>query len=240
LNIAYSLAEPAVTAFIWIAVLLAGAFTVGTRAAWRRTGRSPAQANRAALLTATGSAGWMAITWQLAASGVLQRWDRTPPPFMVLVIAIVALTLIIGLSPLGTRLSRTVPLWMLVGVQAFRLPLELAMHAMYERGIMPVQMSYSGRNFDIITGSSAIAVAALVFAGRGGHRLVAIWNSVGLALVLNVMTVAMLSTPTFRLFGEQQLNLWVAYPPFVWLPAVMVLAALTGHLLVFRALRAPR
>ena len=26
------------------------------------------------------------------------------------------------------------------------------MHAMYERGIMPVQMSYSGRNFDIVTG----------------------------------------------------------------------------------------
>jgi hypothetical protein len=26
------------------------------------------------------------------------------------------------------------------------------------------------------------------------------------------------------------------YPPFVWLPAVMVLAALAGHLLIFRAL----
>jgi heme exporter protein D len=28
----------------------------------------------------------------------------------------------------------------------------------------------------------------------------------------------------------------VTYPPFVWLPAVMVLAALAGHLLIFRAL----
>ena len=26
---------------------------------------------------------------------------------------------------------------------------------MYERGVMPVQMSYSGRNFDIITGLSS-------------------------------------------------------------------------------------
>jgi hypothetical protein len=29
----------------------------------------------------------------------------------------------------------------------------------------------------------------------------------------------------------------VTRPPFVWLPAVMVLAALAGHLLIFGALR---
>jgi hypothetical protein len=31
----------------------------------------------------------------------------------------------------------------------------------------------------------------------------------------------------------------VTYPPFVWLPAVLVLAALAGHLVIFRALLAP-
>jgi hypothetical protein len=29
---------------------------------------------------------------------------------------------------------------------------------------------------------------------------------------------------------------FVAYMPYVWLPAVMVLAALAGHLVIFRAL----
>jgi hypothetical protein len=32
----------------------------------------------------------------------------------------------------------------------------------------------------------------------------------------------------------------VTYPPYVWLPAVMVVAALAGHLLIFRALRFQR
>jgi hypothetical protein len=31
---------------------------------------------------------------------------------------------------------------------------------------------------------------------------------------------------------------FVLYPPFVWLPTVMVAAALMGHLLVWRKLRA--
>jgi len=46
--------------------------------------------------------------------------------------------------------------------------------------------------------------------------------------------VAVISTPLFRWFGDDKLNTWVTYPPFVWLPAVMVTAALIGHLLVFR------
>ena len=96
-------------------------------------------------------------------------------------------------------------------------------------------MSYAGRNFDIVIGISAIGVAALVLAGRGGRRLCATWNIMGVVLVLNVVIVGILSTPTFRLFGDQQLNVWVTYPPFVWLPAGLVLAALLGHVVVFRA-----
>ena len=65
----------------------------------------------------------------------------------------------------------------------------------------------------------------------------AVWNVLGLALLVNVIVVALLSTPVFRAFGDDQLNVFVTYTPFVWLPAVMVLAALAGHLIVFRALR---
>ncbi len=65
----------------------------------------------------------------------------------------------------------------------------------------------------------------------------AVWNVAGLALLVNIVTVAILSTPRFALFGDDRLNVFVAYPPFVWLPAVLVLAALAGHLVVFRALR---
>jgi hypothetical protein len=53
---------------------------------------------------------------------------------------------------------------------------------------------------------------------------------------VNVVTIAFLSTPTFAWFGHDRLNVWVTYPPYVWLPAVMVTGALTGHLLIFRAL----
>jgi small-conductance mechanosensitive channel len=232
----YSIFEPAPLTFVVLPVVLVGMLAWGTTVAWRRSGASIPAAARAAAVTIAAAGAWMAGTGIVAASGVLREWERTPPPFALLVAAIVAIAFGAAYGRLGSRIASTIPLWTLVLVQSFRLPLEVAMHAMYTRGVMPVQMTYTGLNFDIVTGATAIPVAFLVATGRGGPRLVAAWNIVGLGLLLNVVTVAILATPRFRYFGDDHLNIWVTYPPFVWLPAVMVLAALAGHLLIFRAL----
>jgi len=228
--------DPATLAFLVIPILLAAAFVAAVWVSWRRTGATSG-ALRAATVALVSVGVWMTVTWFAASSGALQRWDATPPPFAMMVLTIVLLGLRIGFGTVGRRMAESIPLWLLVAVQAFRFPLELAMHRMYERGVMPVQMSYSGLNYDILTGSLAIVVAALVFFGRAGHRLVRLWNVIGLLLLINVVTVAILATPKIRYFGDAHLNTWVTYTPFVWLPAVMVLAALLGHLIVFQALR---
>jgi hypothetical protein len=230
------IADPVVGAFVVIPLFLVIALTWATSAAWRRSGASAAASMRAATLVDAAAIIWMAITWTAAGSGILRDWDRVPPPFAFLVLAIFVLAGAIAFSSLGSRLARFIPLWALVAIHAFRLPLELAMHALVARGIMPEVMSYTGRNFDIVTGATAIVVSALVWSGRGGRRLVAAWNALGLILLINVVTVAILATPRFRYFGDDALNTFVMDPPFVWLPAVMVLAALAGHLVIFRAL----
>jgi hypothetical protein len=167
-------------------------------------------------------------------------FTSTPPPFGLLVAVVVTLSIVIAAGPLGRRFAREIPLWALVAVHGFRLPLEIAMHRLAERGIMPEQMSYAGRNYDILTGITAIIVAVLVSRGIGGRRLVLAWNLLGLALLVNIVTVAILSTPPFAAFGPDRLNVFVMVTPFVWLPAVLVLAALAGHLVIFRALRMER
>jgi hypothetical protein len=232
---AFSLRDPPVAMFIVLPAVMAIVFVWGTAAAWRRTGEA-ASAGRAALRVAAATLIWMGGTLAIADAGVFLDWQATPPPFALLVVAIMALSLAIAFSPLGARLAH-LPLWTLVLAQAFRLPLEVSMHALVSRGIMPEQMSYTGRNFDVLTGASALVVALLVRSGLGGRRLSAVWNLAGLGLLLNIVIVAILSTPRMAAFGPDRLNVFVMYPPFVWLPAVLVLAALAGHLVVFKALR---
>lgn len=236
----YGWSDPAVLAFVVLPAALLALLLWGVSTAARRLGQADETRRRALRVTLVTAAGWMGGTWAAAQSGVLRQWDVTPPPFALLVLGIAALAAVVASGSYGRRLAAGLPLWALVLAQGFRLPLELAMHRMYERGVMPAQMSYSGRNFDVLTGISALAVAWLVASGKAGRPVVWVWNVAGLALLANVVTVAILSTPRFAYFGDDRLNVWVTYPPFVWLPAVMVVAALAGHLLIFRALWTPR
>jgi hypothetical protein len=232
----YRLTEPAVAAFIVIPIALFAILVRSVVIVWRRADASPPAPGRAGAIVAAVTAIWMMATWMAASSGALQMWERTPPPFALLLVGVITVSVTLAFSRAGLYLATYAPLWSLVAVQSFRLPLELAMHRMAERGIMPPQMTYTGRNFDIVTGASAIAVAALVARGVGGRRLVALWNVIGSALLVNIIVVAVLSTPAFAYFGADRLNTFVTYVPFVWLPAVMVAAALAGHLIIARAL----
>jgi hypothetical protein len=229
-------ADPPVAAFVVIPLVLFAILVWGVVVVWRRAGHTPASARRAGLITASIVGTWMVLTWLAGAAGILKAWDRMPPPFALLIVGMVVGSCALAFGPAGRQLARYAPLWALVAVQSFRLPLELSMHAMYGRGIMPAQMSYSGRNFDIVTGATAVVVALLVLSGYAGRRLVVAWNILGFALLINIVIVAILSTPTFAFFGADRLNTFVTDVPFVWLPAVMVSAALAGHLIIARAL----
>lgn len=240
-----SYADPATAAFVVIPVLLVAVLMWGTAIASKRSQRGPTDASHAshasgpalaALAVGAAVAAWMALIWMVADSGALREWNAFPPRIGLMVLGIVGISCAIAFSPLGRALTHHLPLWTLIAVQSFRLPLELAMHTMSERGVMPEQMTYTGYNFDILTGLTAIGVALALRGGVGGARLAWLWNIGGLALLINIVTIAILSTPVFAWFGQDRLNVWVTYPPYVWLPAVMVTAALTGHLLIFRAL----
>jgi hypothetical protein len=223
--------------FVGLSLLVALLFPLAVHAAGVRSGLTRGVASRRALLAAAGTAAWMAATGAAAARGLL-RFDTAPPTFMLLVAAIFAVALGVGFSPLGRRLAAGVPLAVLVAAQGFRFPLELLLHQAYVEGLMPVQMSFSGLNFDILTGISALVVAPLVARGVLGVRAVRVWNVAGILLLANIVTIAMLSTPTpLRVFHAEPANVWVAAFPYVWLPAVMVATALLGHVLVARRLR---
>ena len=220
--------------FVALTLAIAALFVVAVYASARRTGRDPRSAKRQTLIAAVLAAAWIAATGMLAARGVLRMWD---PPTMGLVLGpAFAIAIGVTLSPLGRQLVAGIPIAWLVGFQGFRILVELLLHRAYVEGLMPVQMSWSGRNFDVATGITAIVVGLwLHTAVRPSSLLVSMWNTLGIALLANILVVAMLSAPTpFRFFAADPPNVWITRAPWVWLPAVMVLAAMIGHGLTIR------
>jgi hypothetical protein len=198
--------------------------------------RRTADARRAALFTLGGLV-WLAFTAALGLSGFFQQGGSGPPRLLVLLVPTVALPLRLGFSRLGSLMASAPVAW-LIALQSFRLPLELVMHRAATEGTMPPQMTYTGNNFDIVTGSTAIVVAALAAWGYAPRWLVLAWNALGTALLVTILVIAVASLPVFAAFGREpaRLNTWVAYFPYVWLPAGLVSAAVLGHVLLWRRL----
>jgi len=77
--------------FIAFPLLLCAALVLGSDWAGRRLGEGARARARQALGVSAGAAAWLAVTGWLAAGGILRDWDRLPPPFAGLVVAVVAL-----------------------------------------------------------------------------------------------------------------------------------------------------
>ena len=159
--------------------------------------------SRTTVRVGLASGAWLLYTALIASAGLLARTDFKPLPMLLLFLPLVALSVSFAFSRVGGRLAQTTPLQWLLGLHAFRLPLELVMHEAAREQVMPVQMTFTG----------SLLLSAIV-------------------------AIALASLPAFHRFGTEpeQLNTWVAYFPYVWLPAVLVAAALIGHLLLWRRL----
>ena len=221
--------------FILLTIAVSLLFVSAVYASARRSKISRDAVRRRTVVAGCLTMCWVAATGLAAARGVLHF---SPPPTMLVLFALIfGAAIALAASRVGKQLAVGLPMAALVGYQSFRVVVELLLHRAYVEGLMPVQMSYSGRNFDIITGVTALALGAGLVRGSPPPWVVLGWNTLGLALLANVVTVAFLSAPTpLRVFMNEPANVWITRAPWVWLPAVMVFAALGGHLLVYRRL----
>jgi hypothetical protein len=181
---------------------------------------------------------YIAIPGHLARTGALGAWDATPPPALALILGLTALTVLIVFSAVGARMADGIPLAAIVLLQSFRIAVEWVLHSLYLEGTVPIQMTWSGRNFDVVTGITGLLLGLALLRGKPAPRaLVLGWNVLGIALLANIVVVAVLSTPALHRFPDQPPNLLPGTFPWVWLPSFLVQVALGSHLLVFRRLR---
>jgi len=220
-----------------IALALSALFVFAT---WRTGGGlEPAARRRRTILAGAGVAIWLAAQAAAAQSGWLGRFDRRPPPLVIWFGSMLIMTMALAWSRFGRRFADKLPFVALIGFQAFRLPLELVMHRAAVAGIMPNVMSFTGYNFDIVSGATALPLALYAWRRPLPRPVIALWNVTGQLLLIAIVIIAFAATPVFRAFGDDQLNTWVTEFPYVWI-AVMVAAALFGHIVTLRKLLAER
>jgi hypothetical protein len=221
-------------AFLAVVFAVCGAFVYGVWSSGR--GLDAAERRRAVLAAGGSLALVLGVSAAMAELGLVRALAGTYA-FVAFPLFWNALALGTALSPLGRRMAAHLSLPMLVGFQAFRWPLELVLHGWYREGVLPVQMTFEGSNFDILTGVLAVGTAAGLRYGWLPPWSAWIFNLVGLALLGAVVRIAVLSSPVpLRTYLHEPTVLLAFHAPFVWIISICVAGALFGHVLTFRAL----
>ncbi len=195
------------------------------------TATSRADSVRVVSRWAVGIGAYCAIIAGIVYSGLLERPFIPNGPLFIG--STIFLAIAIGFSPLGTRIGTGVPLACLVGFQGFRLPLELVLHDWAFSGTIPATMTWTGSNWDILSGLMACLLCVFV---SKRYWLAWLFNIFGIILLINVGRVAILSSPVpWGWQVDPPLEL-ILYLPYAFIVPICVGGAAFGHVLLTRRL----
>jgi len=181
---------------------------------------------------------WMIALAVLSAKGFFADFSKLPPRPALAILLPLPLVLLFAFSKRGTQFLQSVPRQWFVFMQSFRIFVEILLWLAFLAGMLPVQMTFDGWNFDVISGLLALPVGYLLSKGKKYSPIAGIiYNIVGLSLLLNILVIAVLSMPSpFRYFLNEPSNVLVAQFPYIWLPGVLVPLAYTLHIFSLRQL----
>lgn len=163
---------------------------------------------------------WAVFLSAWGLSGMGGRFDLFPlnaaPVLVVPFITIIVVTFSGKMKHLLPLVSHQA----IIHLQVFRVFVEVLLWALFLQNLLPEQMTFEGRNFDIISGLTAPLVAIFLVKSRIG--LIS-WNLLCLGLLINIVTVAILSMPVpFRVFDNEPANTIVLTFPYIVLPGMLV------------------
>jgi hypothetical protein len=181
---------------------------------------------------------WIGLLTILSYKGFFTDFSKLPPRPALAVLIPLPIIFLIAFSKRGTQLLQTVPSHWLVFMQSFRIIVELLLLFAFIAGKLPVQMTFEGRNFDVLTGVLALPVGYILARKKANAPKLAIaFNIIGIVLLLNILVIAVLSMPTsIRYFMNEPSSSIVSQFPFILLPGVLVPIAYTMHIFSLRQL----
>ncbi|MBI1770656.1 MAG: hypothetical protein HY015_05825 [Bacteroidetes bacterium] len=173
---------------------------------------------------------WVVFVCEWSLSGMMQNFSLFPLNVAPVMIIPLIILLFVTFSKTTKEILIHVEPQAIIRLQSFRIFVELVIWLLFIEKMLPVQMTFEGRNLDILSGITAVVVAWLAANQKINKTILAIWNIACLGLLVNIVIVAILSMPTpFQYFFNEPMNMVVTKFPYVFLPAFLVPLAYMLH-----------
>jgi hypothetical protein len=180
---------------------------------------------------------WLVLQSQIARTGFYTVMTM-PPRFPLLVGPALLCIILLLVIPKGRRFLDSLDAKWLTLLHVVRIPVEIVLFYLFLYKVIPQEMTFEGRNFDILSGITAPFIYYFGYVKQKLNRAVLLcWNFLCLGLLLNIVLNAIFALPyPFQKIAFDQPNIAVMYFPFIWLPCLIVPLVLLAHLVVIRKL----
>jgi hypothetical protein len=195
-------------------------------------------ATKKSIITLVVLLSWIIIQSLISLTGFYTVITAVPPRLPFLIIPPVLVIAILFLSKRGRIYIDGLDPKMLTLLQIVRIPVELILFCLFLNKTIPQIMTFEGRNFDMLAGLTAPLIFYFGYVkSKLNKSILLIWNFACLALVLNILIIALLSAPfPFQHFGFDQPNIAIFYFPFILLPCCVVPVVILSHLATIKRL----
>ncbi len=178
---------------------------------------------------------WLTIVGVLVNTNFFRNTDSMPPRFLVILVGGTALCVLYY----QLLKNKTLNLSFVLLLHVVRIPVELALHQLYQKGYVPKIMTYEGWNFDILMGISALILFSYLILTKKqiNRQFMILWNVIGIIMLTIIVVTAILSAPfPFQQFAFDQPNIALLRFPFIYLPAYIVPMVYLAHVMTLNKL----
>lgn len=181
---------------------------------------------------------WIIIQSFVGLMGFYILNKTVSPRFPLQVVPPILLMTVLFLNKRGIEFIKSINIKTLTMLHIVRIPVELVLYWLVAYKAVPQLMTFEGRNFDILSGLTAPVIYYFGFVkNKLNKSFILVWNLICLALLFNVVFIAVLSAPSpFQQFAFDQPNIAIGYFPFILLPAFIVPLVMFSHLVSIRQL----
>jgi hypothetical protein len=180
---------------------------------------------------------WMVFVSVWSLSGIMADFTRFPANFFPVIGPALLVPVLLLFSKSWKEILSNIPIANFIRLQHFRVFVELLLWALFAASVLPVQMTFEGRNFDVLSGLTAPVIAWLAARNKISKTGLVVWNILCLGILINIIAIAILSTPSpIRVFMNEPANTIVTIFPVSWLPGFLAPFAFALHIFSLKQL----
>ena len=174
---------------------------------------------------------WLIVQYIISETGFYHNLSLPPRIPLFMILPLFLFTLFFLKKNKKSPIIQAIPVYIPIAYQSFRAIIEPLFYFTFLQGILPVQVTFEGANYDVLLGISAIFIGLYAFRKNASKKFLIVWNYIGIAVVAFAAFTFITSFYFPSIWGGENSEISQEFNqfPFILLPLFFMPSAIFMH-----------